>query len=101
MASGTSRVYNSIVFGKSAIGKGVAEDLHFTNEVDDHANTIEIGGASINGYNRNEYYAEGDATTGSGDAFENDNAVTTGSDGDTDSALAAVNQSSLIFSTRE
>ena len=97
LASGTSRVYNSIVFGKSAIGKGVAEDLHFTNEVDDHANTIEIGGASINGYNRNEYYAEGDATTGNGDAFENDNATVA----DTDSALAAVNQSSLIFSTRE
>lgn len=95
LASGTSRVYNSIVFGKSAIGKGVAEDLHFTNEVDDHANTIEIGGASINGYNRNEYYAEGDATTGNGDAFENDSA----SGSVTDSALAAVNQSSLIFST--
>ena len=95
LGAGSARVYNSIVFGKSAIGKGVAEDLHFTNEVDDHANTIEIGGASINGYNRNEYYAEGDATTGNGDAFENDSA----SGSVTDSALAAKNQSSLIFST--
>ena len=96
LASGTARVYNHVVFGKNAIGKGVARDLHFTNEVDDHENTIEIGGAVINGYQRNEYFAEGDATTGSGDAFYRDNATV--ADG---AALAAENTSSLIFSTRD
>jgi hypothetical protein len=96
LASGTARVYNHVVFGRNAIGKGVARDLHFTNEVDDHENTIEIGGAVINGYQRNEYFAEGDATTGSGDAFYRAN--TTVADG---AALAAENTSSLIFSTRD
>ena len=92
--TGTARTYNHVVFGKNAIGKGVARDLHFTNEVDDHENTIEIGGAVINGYQRNEYFAEGDATTGSGDAFYRAN--TAAADG---AALAAENTSSLIFST--
>ena len=94
LAAGTDRIYNHIVFGKNAIGKGVARDLHFTNEVDDHENTIEVGGAVINGYQRNEYFAEGDATTGSGDAFYRANAAA--ADG---AALAAENTSSLIFST--
>jgi hypothetical protein len=92
--TGTSRTYNHVVFGKNCIGKGVAKDLHFTNEVDDHANTIEVGGALINGYQRNEYFAEGDATTGSGDAFYNDQTAEHVS-----AVLAAENQSSLIFST--
>ena len=92
----SKRIYNAIAFGKNAIGKGVARDLHFTNEVDDHENTIEIGGAVINGYQRNEYFAEGDATTGSGDAFYRDNATVADA-----AALAAENTSSLIFSTRD
>ena len=96
LASGTARVYNHVVFGKNAIGKGVARDLHFTNEVDDHENTIEVGGAVINGYQRNEYFAEGDATTGSGDAFYRANAAV--ADG---AALAAENTSSLIFTTED
>ena len=94
LASGAVRVYNHIVFGKNCMGKGVAKDLHFTNEVDDHANTIEVGGALINGYQRNEYFAEGDATTASGDAFYNDQSASHDA-----AALAAENQSSLIFST--
>ena len=89
-------VNNALVFGKHAIGKGVAEDLHFTNEVDDHENTNEIGGASINGYNRSEYYAEADGGTASGDAFYNDQASAHDA-----ASLAATNQSSLIFSTCE
>jgi len=97
LASGTARVYNAIVFGKNAVGKGVARDLHFTNEIDDHENTIEVGGAVINGYQRNEYFAEGDATTGTGDAFYRGSAAGTY----TALALAAENTSSLIFATRE
>jgi len=96
LASGTARVYNAIVFGNSAVGKGVAQDLHFTDEIDDHANTIEIGGALINGYNRNEYYAEGDGGEVSGDAFYKNQSAAHDSD-----ALSAINQSSLIFSTRD
>ena len=96
LAAGSDRIYNHIVFGKNAIGKGVARDLHFTNEVDDHENTIEIGGAVINGYQRNEYFAEGDATLGSGDAFYRANAAA--ADG---AALAAENTSSLIFTTED
>ena len=97
LAAGSDRIYNHIVFGKNAIGKAVARDLHFTNEVDDHENTIEVGGAVINGYQRNEYFAEGDATLGAGDAFERANA----SASVTDSALAAENTSSLIFTTED
>ncbi|HCX20943.1 MAG TPA: hypothetical protein DHN29_03450 [Cytophagales bacterium] len=96
LASGTSRCFNAVVFGNSSIGKGVAQDLHFTNEVDDHENTIEIGGAVINGYNRNEYVAEGDGTTGSGDAFYNNQSAAHDA-----AALSAVNQSSLILATKE
>ena len=96
LAAGSDRIYNHVVFGKNAFGKGVARDLHFTNEVDDHENTIEVGGAVINGYQRNEYFAEGDATLGSGDAFYRVNAAT--ADG---AALAAENTSSLIFTTED
>ena len=91
-----SRIYNAIVFGNSCMGKGVAQDLHFTNEIDDHENTIEIGGAVINGYNRNEYFAESDGTTGSGDAFYNNQSASHDA-----AALTAVNQSSLILATHE
>ena len=95
LAAGADRIYNHVVFGKNAIGKGVARDLHFTNEVDDHENTIEIGGAVINGYQRNEYFAESDATLGNGDAFERNNATAV----EADAGFAAENTSSLIFST--
>ena len=86
--------YNAIVFGKSAMGKGIAKDLHFTSEIDDHANTIEVGGAVINGYNRNEYYDEDDAKEESGDAFyKNQSSETVAA------SLTATNQSSLILMT--
>tara|TARA_R110002110_G_scaffold64599_1_gene178424 strand:+ start:3213 stop:4487 length:1275 start_codon:yes stop_codon:yes gene_type:complete len=94
LASGAVRVRNAIVFGKGAIGKAVAEDLHFTSEVDDHANTIELGGAVINGYNRAEFYAEADALESAGDAFYKNNSASADA-----VALAAVNQSSLILAT--
>jgi hypothetical protein len=85
---------NALVFGKSAVAKGIARDLHFTNEVDDHQNTIEIGGAQINGYNRNEYFSETNSGEGSGKAFYKDNATPAVS-----AELAAINQSSLILMT--
>tara|TARA_R100000963_G_scaffold12260_2_gene8926 strand:+ start:5538 stop:6779 length:1242 start_codon:yes stop_codon:yes gene_type:complete len=88
---------NSIVFGKNAIGKGVAKDLHFTSEIDDHTNIIEVGGAMINGYGRADFVAEGDGTEGAGDAFETGNTSKT----IIDSALTAINQSSLILMTDE
>ena len=87
---------NSLVIGGSALGKGIAEDLHYTKEVDDHENTIEIGGAMINGYNRADFAAEADAAEASGDAFYKSNAT-----GGVSAALAATNQSSLILMTDE
>ena len=94
-ASPTSENYNAIVFGNSAVGKGVAKDLHFTNEVDDHTNTVEIGGAIINGYNRSEFFTEDDAAQSqSGDAFYKNNSARTAA-----VALSATNQSSLIVMT--
>jgi len=86
--------YNAIVFGNGSIGKGVAKDLHFTNEVDDHENTIEVGGAAINGYNRAEFFAESDATEGAGDAFLNAQSAAHYC-----AALSSTNQSSLVLMT--
>ena len=94
--AGGVRVYNAVVFGKNAVGKAVAEDLHFTSEVDDHANTVELGGAVINGYNRADFFAEADALEDSGDAFYKNQSAAHDS-----AALSCVNQSSLIFSTTD
>ena len=96
LASGTARTRNAIVFGKGAIGKAVAEDLHFTSEVDDHANTIELGGAVINGYNRADFFGEDDALESSGDAFYKNQSAAHDA-----AALSCVNQSSLILATFE
>ena len=87
--------YNAIVFGKNAIGKGVAKDLHFTSEIDDHTNIIEVGGAMIDGYGRADFFSETDATTASAKAFETGNT----SKSESGATLAAINQSSLIFMT--
>ena len=96
LASGTTRVRNAVVFGKNAVGKAVAEDLHFTSEVDDHANTIELGGAVINGYNRADFFAEDVGGEASGDAFyKNQSAAHVAAE------LSCVNQSSLVFSTTD
>ena len=89
--------YNAIVFGNSAVGKGVASDLHFTNEIDDHENTIEVGGALINGYNRADFFTETNASESNGYAFEKNQAARAVMD----SALAATNQSSFICMTNE
>lgn len=98
-ASG-KRIYNAIVFGNSCMGKGIAKDLHFTSEVDDHENTIEIGGAAINGYNRNEYVLE--AVAGKASGGGSSNAYSTGNASETAaSAIATLNTSSLILATME
>ena len=93
-----SRIYNAIVFGNSCMGKGVAHDLHFTSEIDDHENTIEIGGAMINGYSRNDWVAEslaGDSSGGgAGNAFSKGNATA-----GVANAIAATNQSSVVLMT--
>ena len=94
-AVGTA-IYNAIVFGNSAIGKGVASDLSFTDEVDDHKNTVEIGGAVINGYNRADFFDDADATEGSGDAFYGNQSAAHDS-----AALSCINQSSLILATKD
>ena len=85
---------NAVVFGKGSVGKAVAEDLHFTSEVDDHANTIELGGAVINGYNRADFFGEDDALESSGDAFYKNQSAAHDA-----AALSCVNQSSLILAT--
>ena len=94
LGAGAARVYNAIAFGGSALGKGVASDLSFTDEVDDHKNTVEIGGAVINGYNRADFFSETNASEST--AFSKNNAAV----GDA-ATLACTNQSSLIFATRE
>ena len=97
----TSRIFNSIVFGNSAVGKGVAEALHFTDEVDDHKNTIEVGAATINGYNRADYVAESVAGASSG--FGSSDVFSKGNTGavNYNTATAAINESSLILATDE
>jgi len=95
-ADTTTTNVNAIILGNQAIGKGIAEDLHFTKEIDDHENIKEIGGAMISGYNRADFVAEADALEASGDAFYKNNAAAGVS-----AALAAVNQSSLVFMTDE
>jgi len=103
-ALATTYPYNSIVFGNSAIGKGVAEAVHFTDEVDDHKNTIEIGAAMINGYNRADFVTEANATDSSGGAhtavFSKGNATATEYP-QSGTQVAATNQSSLIIATMD
>jgi len=103
-ALATTYPYNSIVFGNSAIGKGVAEAVHFTDEVDDHKNTIEIGAAMINGYNRADFVTETNATDSSGGAhtavFSKGNATATEYP-QSGTQVAATNQSSLIIATMD
>jgi len=85
-----------IVVGNSAVGKAIPSGMRFTKEIDDHENTIEVGGAMITGYNRADFFAEADGGEVSGDAFYKQNAA-----GGVASALLAVNQSSMIVMTDE
>ncbi len=83
--------YCAITFGNSAIGKGIAEPLHFTSEVDDHGNVIEIGSAVVNGYNRADFATSANESTifSSGNASASDVAST-----------ELLNNSSLILMTK-
>ena len=85
-----------IVVGNSAVGKAIPSGMRFTNEIDDHENTIEVGGAMITGYNRADFFAEADGGEVYGDAFYKQNAS-----GGVADALLAVNQSSMIVMTDE
>jgi hypothetical protein len=88
----TASNLNAIVFGRQAIVKGVASSLRFTQEESNHKKVVEIAGEVVNGYNRNDFVDNDDAGESSGDAFYKRNATATVS-----SALAAVNQSSMII----
>jgi len=85
-------VFGNIVLGKNALGLGIAENLRYTQEVDDHENTIEIGSRCIQGANRVEYFSDADTTT----VFTKG---TTGALEILNSSLSAVNQSSAIIWT--
>lgn len=85
--------YCSVVFSGSSMGRAIGSRLHFTEEIDDHENTIEIGGAIIDGFNRIEWAAEADALESTGDLFRKN---TTGG---VASGLAALNNSSAILMT--
>jgi hypothetical protein len=52
----SSKAYANIVLGRDALAYGIAQDLEYTVEVDDHENVIEIGSQGIMGVNRLEYF---------------------------------------------
>jgi len=83
-----------IVFGNSAMGKGIASSPRFTTEVDDHENVKEIGLAVFNGYNRADFVSEANSSESSG-------SFTKGGAANVASAVAATNQSSLILMTAQ
>lgn len=89
----TYEIENNILLGANALGKGIASSLAFTEEVDDHGNTIEIGSNTIVGFNRADYFSETDS--GSTAAFTKNNATKTV----LASAYACKNQSSAIISS--
>ena len=86
-------ISNSIILGANVIGKGVASSLAYTEEVDDHKNTIEIGSNQIVGYNRAEFFSDADTASVYSTANATKSALTT--------AYTAVNQSSMIISTED
>ena len=86
----------AIVFGASAMGKGVAEDVNYTYEDADHQNVKEVAFRMQNGYNRADYVPEANATEASGGVFYKN---TTG--GVAPETVVVKNQSSLILMTDE
>jgi hypothetical protein len=81
------------VLGRDAVGLGVAENLNFTEETDDHGNVEEIGSQCIQGANRVEFFSETDEAT----VFAKGNATKAAHT----TAYAATNQSSAIIWTKE
>ena len=94
-AVANNKTYSAIVVGNSAIGKGIASPIEMTLEETDHKNVLEVGAAVMDGYNRADFFAVADAGEVSGDAFYKNQAAAHDA-----AALAAINQSSLIFSTK-
>ena len=83
--------FANIVLGRDALAYGVASDLEYTTEVDDHGNVIEIGSQCIMGVNRLEHYDDSVMST----VFARNKATVT----DYATATEAVNQSSAIIYT--
>jgi len=86
---GAARCYGNILLGKNALALGIAENLTFTEETEDHGNTIEIGSRCIQGANRAEYFSETDEST----VFDKNKATKTS----LNAAYTASNQSSAII----
>jgi hypothetical protein len=84
-----SRLFGNILLGKNAIGLGIAENLNYTTEVDDHGNVKELGSNCIQGANRVEYVTDDVADA----VFNKNNAAKSYYDTDT----PAINQSSAII----
>lgn len=86
-------ICNSIILGENAMGKGIASPLKFTQMVDDHDNVSEIGSNQIVGYNRSDFFAEGDNEA----VYSRNNAAK----GVLATGYEALNQSSMILSTED
>lgn len=88
-STAANHAVGNILLGKNALGYGVAEELHFTEEVIDHNRTIEIGGAEITGVQRADYFS----STDEGSVFSVGNATKAS----VSTAYACKNQSSAII----
>ena len=89
----TNTLFSGIILGRDAIGLGVAENLNFTEETDDHGNVEEIGSQCIQGANRVEFFSEADEATVFATGGATKAAHTT--------AYTATNQSSAIIWTKD
>ena len=81
----------NIVLGADAFGLGIAENLTYTEEEDDHKNVIELGSRCIRGANRIEYVAD--------DVHPNVFAKANATRAAYDAATPAINESSAIIIT--
>jgi len=100
LLAGTNGFYNpparqaiqqNIILGANAIGLGIAENLTYTEEEDDHENVIEIGSRCIQGANRVEYFEDDITPT----VFSKNNAAKSYYN----TATPCVNQSSAVIFT--
>ena len=89
----TNTLFSGIILGRDALGLGVAENLNFTEETDDHGNVEEIGSQCIQGANRVEFFSETDEATVFATGGATKAAHTT--------AYTATNQSSAIIWTKD
>ncbi len=85
----------AVVFGANSMGKAIGRDWHFTDEIDDHRNTIEIGAAVTHGYNRPDFTLTATADETTGDLFRKGSAA--GGVAAIASGIAATNQTSFIL----